>query len=322
MRKLTIKLALASTVPLLGALFIIPQASALSGSDWQAGRIIDDSVFFNSSSMSANDIQLFLNSKVPVCDTNGTQPYGGTTRAAYSASAGHPGPFTCLKDYRQDTQSRPANPGTCGQYNGGNKTAAQIIYDVSVACEINPKVLIVLLQKEQTLITDDWPWDVQYRSATGYGCPDTAPCDAEYYGFFNQVYNAARQFKLYARDASQYRYRSNRTNYIQYHPNASCNGTDVYIQNQATAGLYNYTPYQPNSTALTNLSGGQTDGCSSYGNRNFWRFFNEWFGSVNGAAYEWRFMGAEYYSDTARTNNVSFEPTVQPGATIYVRIKA
>ena len=25
----------------------------------------------------------------------------------------------------------------------------------------------------------------------GYGCPDTAACDAQYYGFFNQVYSAA-----------------------------------------------------------------------------------------------------------------------------------
>lgn len=297
-------------------------ASALSGADWQAGRIIDDNVFFNGRTMTAHEVQLFLNSKVPVCDTNGTQPFGGETRASYSTNAGYPPPFTCLKDYRQDTPARSPEAGLCGQYSGGNKSAAEIIYEVGVACDINPKALIVLLQKEQALVTDDWPWSIQYRSATGYGCPDTAACDAQYYGFFNQVYNAARQFRLYARDSSQYRYRSNRNNFIQFHPNAACGGSEVYIQNQATAGLYNYTPYQPNAVSLSNLSGGQSDGCSSYGNRNFWRLFNEWFGSVNGAAYSWQLVSVEFYSDAARTQRFSFEPTVQAGVTAYARIKA
>jgi hypothetical protein len=68
---------------------------------------------------------------------------------------------------------------------------------------------------------------------------------------------------------------------IQYNPNAGCGSGTVYIQNQATAGLYNYTPYQPNPAALNNLYG-TGDGCSAYGNRNFWRMFNDWFGSTYG----------------------------------------
>jgi hypothetical protein len=139
----------------------------------------------------------------------------------------------------------------------------------------------VLLQKEQSLLTDDWPWSIQYRSATGYGCPDTAPCDSEYYGFFNQVYSAARQFKRYGLDKDLFSYRAGSNNYIQYNPNAGCGGSTVYIQNQATAGLYNYTPYQPNTSALNNLYG-SGDGCGAYGNRNFWRLFNDWFGSTTG----------------------------------------
>ncbi len=53
----------------------LPQqpAAALSGSEFQGGRIVDDSMFFNGSAISAQDIQLFLNSKVPVCDTMGQQ---------------------------------------------------------------------------------------------------------------------------------------------------------------------------------------------------------------------------------------------------------
>lgn len=255
------------------------KVSALSGSEFQASRIIDDGIFFNSAGLDISTIQAFLNSKVPVCDTNGTQPYSGTTRAEYGSSRGYPPPFICLKDYRQDTPAKLAETGLCGAFAQGNKSAAQIIFEVAQNCSISPKVLIVLLEKEQSLVTDDWPWSIQYRSATGFGCPDTAPCDSEYYGFFNQVYNAARQFKRYARDESLFRYRTSRDNYIQYNPNTDCGGNNVFIQNQATAGLYNYTPYQPNTSALANLYGAG-DGCGAYGNRNFWRMYIEWFGST------------------------------------------
>lgn len=138
--------------------------------------------------MSTNQIQSFLNSKLPSCDTNGTKPYGGTTRANYGTSKGYPPPYTCLKDYSQ-TIPTVTNSGSdlCkGSISGGTKSASQIINDVAKACQTNPKVLLVLLQKEQSLVTDDWPWSIQYRSATGYGCPDTAPCDSEYYGFLTK----------------------------------------------------------------------------------------------------------------------------------------
>ncbi len=267
---------------------------ALSGSAFQAGRIIDDGIFFDSSSMDISQIQAFLNSKVPVCDTNGTQPYGGTTRAAYSTSRGYPPPFICLKDFRQDTPTMGSETGLCNTYGGGNKSAAQIIRDVAHDCGINPKVLIVLLEKEQALVTDDWPWSIQYKSATGYGCPDTAACDSNYYGFFNQVYNAARQFKKYARDSASFGYRANRDNFVQFNPNSACGGTTIYIQNQATAGLYNYTPYQPNTAALNNLDG-SGDSCSAYGNRNFWKLYSTWFGPTIG-----------HYCDTTPQNPVQY----------------
>ncbi len=51
----------------------------------------------------------------------------------------------------------------------------------------------------------------------------------------------------------------------------------VLMRNQATAALYYYTPYPPNAAALANLCG-TGDGCSAYGNRNFWVFYNTWFG--------------------------------------------
>jgi hypothetical protein len=278
MQKLLIGLVVVTLAT--GAISVITpgNSAALAGSDFNASRIMDDPIFFDSSRMSAQDIQNFLNSKVPSCDTWGTKMYNSSqTRAQYAATKGIGTPFTCLKDFRQNIPAKNADQFCNGIGTGSDMTAASILKTVADACNINPMVLIVLLQKEQSLITDDWPWPIQYRSATGYGCPDTAPCDAEYYGFFNQVYSASRQFQRYSKQPELFGYRANRSNFVQYNPNAGCGGSSVYIQNNTTAALYNYTPYQPNSAALNNLYG-TGDGCSAYGNRNFWRMYNDWFG--------------------------------------------
>ena len=88
----------------------------------------------------------------------------------------------------------------------------------------------------------------------GQGCPDTADCDVRYYGFFNQVQGAAWQFKRYANPVGTTKvftwYAPGKTWNVRYHPNAACGSSPVYIQNQATANLYYYTPYQPNGAAL------------------------------------------------------------------------
>lgn len=233
-------------------------AAAANGADFDPGMIISDEVFYNSGTMSASDVQGFLNARVPSCRSG----------------------YVCLKDYRQATTSQPARSEGCAPYAGqASESAAQIIAKVAAACGINPQALIVLLEKEQGLVSDDWPTTRQYRSATGYGCPDTADCDANYYGFFNQLYHAAWQFKKYRANPSIRGYQAGRYNTIQWHPNAGCGSSQVYIANQATAGLYIYTPYRPNAAALANLYG-TGDGCSSYGNRNFWRMFTDWFGST------------------------------------------
>lgn len=297
------------TILLAGFILFSPsRVVALSGSDFNAGHIINDSVFYDSSSMSINQIQQFLNSKVPICDTNGIQPYNGTTRATYGASKGNPAPYTCLKNYSESIPARPGDSYCNGTVTGGNKTSAQIIYDVSQACGVSSKALLVLLQKEQSLVTDDWPWPIQYRSATGYGCPDTAPCDSEYYGFFNQVYQAARAYKRYRANPANYNYRNNRNNTLLWNPNSGCGTSDIYIENQATAGLYIYTPYRPNQAALDNLYG-TGDSCSSYGNRNFWRIYNEWFGNTLGKNFS-----AEYDSQ-------STYPIIDTGQSVTAFIK-
>lgn len=283
-----------------GAALFTP-VGAVSAGEWQAGRIIDDGVFFQRSTLSVDQIQTFLNSRVPVCDTQGAQMYTSTqTRAQYAASKGYSTPFTCLKDYSMSWNERPADI-YCRAIPGGSGSAATILHQVSNACEVDTKALIVMLEKEQGLISDDWPWTVQYRSALGYGCPDTAACDAAYYGFFNQVYNAARQFNVYAANPGSYRHAIGSTVSVYYHPDLSrCGSAPVYLQNKATAGLYNYTPYQPDQSALNNLYG-LGGSCSAYGNRNFWRLYNDWFGSTYAPAYSWQLERQYVYTDETKT---------------------
>ncbi|TFD70102.1 hypothetical protein [Cryobacterium sp. Hb1] len=232
-------------------------AQAANAQLFNPGNIISDAQFFDGGAMTAPEVQSFLNSQVATC------------RSGYA----------CLKDYRQDTPNRAAVPGDCSAYTGRSaESAAGIITNVGAACGISQKAMLVLLQKEQGLVTDTWPTSRQYRSATGYGCPDTADCDSTYYGFFNQVYAAALQFNYYANNPSRWNHAPGRVNNVRWHPNAACGTGEVFIQNQATAGLYNYTPYQPNAAAMANLYG-TGDACSSYGNRNFWRIFTDWFGA-------------------------------------------
>ncbi len=266
------------------------QADALvSGANWQAGRIIDDDIFYNGDAMTVQEIQIFLNEKVPNCDTNGTQMYNASiTNAQYAASRGWPGPaYVCLKDYYQVPRSdQNINNLTTNVIPSGAISAAQIIKNAAVAYNINPKVLLVTLEKESlNLLKDNWPLPSQYRNPMGYGCPDTAPCDPQYEGFYNQMTNAARQFKLYKDNPNSYRYRPFQDNTISFQANApSCGTSTVYISTYATAGLYNYTPYQPNQAALNNMYG-TGDSCSAYGNRNFWRIFTDWFGGTQGSTY-------------------------------------
>jgi len=236
-------------------------ASPIVGFD--PARIIDDGVFTKSGSMNASQIQLFLNSKVPTCDTWGTQTseFGGGTRAQWGAAHNNPAPFICLKDYSENGSS-----------------AAQIIYNIAQQYQINPQVLIVLLQKEQGLVTDTWPLASQYKTATGYGCPDTAACDSQYFGLTNQLAWSAKMFRAIMNNSpTWYTPYILGNNFISWNPAASCGGSTVNIQNRATQALYNYTPYQPNQAAL-NAGYGMGDSCSAYGNRNFFAYFTDWFG--------------------------------------------
>ena len=227
------------------------------------GNIISDAVFTNNTTMTEAQIQAFFDSKVKTC-RGGSDQYG---------------PIVCLKDYRTDSVNRPADSYCKGYTGAKGESAARIIHRVAQSCNINPQVLIVMLQKEQSLVTHTWPSAWRYDKALGQGCPDDAPCDPKYVGFFHQIYGAARQMQLYMEGRYFTWYAPGKTWNVLYHPNRACGTAPVYMANKATSALYYYTPYQPNAAALR-AGYGTGDSCSSYGNRNFYNYFTDWFGST------------------------------------------
>ena len=68
------------------------------------------------------------------------------------------------------------------------------------------------------------------------------------------------------------------------------------IKNQATANLYNYTPYQPNRQTLAQPSGPGGD-CSTYGNLNFSRIYDRWFGDPHAVRYSGLIPPCLVYTD-------------------------
>ena len=228
------------------------------GSTFDPGNLISDAEFFRSASMTVAEIQAFLEQRNPNCRDG----------------------FVCMKDFTETTFSRDQTV-LCRAYEGAaNETAAQIVHKVSAACGVSVEALLVLIQKEQSLVTLAAPSAIRFERATGYACPDTAPCDSQFFGFYNQVYNAAKQFKRYSNPPGTSRFFTwfpvGQSAQVRLHPNAACGARPVTMKNQATAGLHYYTPYTPNDIALVNLAS-VGDSCSAYGNRNFWRVYNYWF---------------------------------------------
>jgi len=142
---------------------------------------------------------------------------------------------------------------------GTTRSAAEIIYNAAQSYKINPKYILVTLQKEQSLITDDSPTSKQLNGATGYGINESCGWQCPTYlrnsGFGKQVEACAGLMRWY------YDNQANKS-YIKK------KDTPVLIDNQeiipgswATAFLYTYTPH---------ISA----------NKNFWRIWGTWFSQI------------------------------------------
>ena len=256
---LALSLLAAAVVPLYLIYASRNQANAyLDGFD--PGNIMSDFVMGNKNTMTEAQVNDFLHSKNPCNKAYDDEvKYWQDQGYIYGISGNR---VLCMADDKFDGES-----------------AAHIIWQAAQDYSINPQVLIVLLEKEQSLVTDPWPNHRQYASATGFGCPDTGGCDPKGAGFKNQVRKAAALFREVL-DGGWSNYPAYTTQFIYYNPNTGCGGTNIYIQNRATSALYRYTPYQPNAAALA-AGTGTGDSCSSYGNRNFYNLFTNWFGNAH-----------------------------------------
>lgn len=238
-----------------------PSTPTLDFTGFDAGDIISDGLFFDGEAMTRDEVAAFVASWNAGCVAG-------------------PDGTPCLAEYSEETPSFPADRFCPGGFEGAEAdSAADVVTKAASGCGVSPKVLLVVLQKEQGLITASGSslTATRYASAMGYACPDTSTCNADYSGFARQVWYAARQFRIYQQDPGQFEFQAGVTSDVLYNPDPDCGSAPVALANQATAGLYNYTPYQPDDDALSG-SGGS---CSSWGNLNFHAYWKAWFGPTH-----------------------------------------
>ncbi|MFH1430646.1 MAG: hypothetical protein ABIG71_03950 [Candidatus Uhrbacteria bacterium] len=144
------------------------------------------------------------------------------------------------------------------------KFPSEILWFAAQEATINPQVLLVMLQKEQSLIDRRSPSQSQYDWAMGYGCPDGTGCNSRFKGFGKQVRGAALQLRGYLDDLVQ----KGQTiaTWAVGRSKQTSDGYTVTPQNRATAALYSYTPWRGSETNIG-------------GNYSFVRLWQSWFGS-------------------------------------------
>lgn len=143
---------------------------------------------------------------------------------------------------------------------GSERRPADILWRVAGSYKLNPQYLLVLLQKEQSLVENPSPSQKQLDWATGYAVCDSCsmndPRLQDFKGFANQVEYAAKQhreryvFQLLIKGATIAGHAPGKSSLID--------GFVVTPANQATAMLYSYTPH-------------------IHGNQNVWRIWRRWF---------------------------------------------
>ncbi len=144
-------------------------------------------------------------------------------------------------------------------YKGTQRTVADIIARAAKEHQINPKYILVKLQKEQSLISAKNPSQKQLDWATGYGicdsCSKSDPTLQKHKGFGVQVDSAAAIMRWYYDNLNKESW-IKRTGYSY-----RIDSTTVRPLSLATGFLYTYTPH-------------------ILGNKNFWILWQRWFEQV------------------------------------------
>lgn len=217
-------------------------ANDAKASTFNPEYIISDEEMLDARSMSLGDIELFLRSKGGYISKNMFQSFDGQLKTAAQIIYDAANNYDCYGVTLSANPTREERAEKCRP------------------APINPKLLLVLLQKEQSLIEDTSPTQKQLDWATGYAvcdsCSMSNPAIQKWKGFGKQINSASLQFSDYLFSPDIYTYKAGNTYTIS---NTGRPASVVTIQNQATAALYNYTPHVYN------------------GNFNFWNLWNRYF---------------------------------------------
>ncbi len=144
---------------------------------------------------------------------------------------------------------------------GQIKSSGEIIFEASQKYKINPQIILVLLQKEQSLIENPAPTEDNLNWATGFGlcesCNKKDPKISQFRGFVKQIDKAAEIFRWYLEE-----YEKKSSLWLhQVGQTYQIDNQKITPLNYATACLYNYTPHWR-------------------GNFNFWQIWNKWFAKI------------------------------------------
>ena len=138
---------------------------------------------------------------------------------------------------------------------GKKVRASDLIYNAAQEYSINPKIILINLQKEQSLITNGDPTQRALDCAMGYeygkGCQWMFDNKPQYKGFANQVDAGAWQFNRYMQNPDTGYYTHVGETITRYN---SKYGTQTFkIKNQATAALATYTTSLSGITMIKDL---------------------------------------------------------------------
>ncbi|MRS12733.1 MAG: hypothetical protein EG823_06645 [Actinobacteria bacterium] len=188
-----------------------------------------------------------------------------------------------LKDYAC------AEGGPNGLHSQVIKPASQIIAEAGAYWDVNPKLILATLEKEQSLITQVWhtgTYDGPYpmppgtthstwyhiTNAMGVGCyggsTDTHP------GFGDQVWTGAEKLGAAPPEGSTsaYRWYPGKVKMVFSYPSAAY--IDIAPMNQPTWNAYTYTPYFPQISVWRQYNKFFGDPLAFPGNAPVYRFYN------------------------------------------------
>lgn len=139
---------------------------------------------------------------------------------------------------QRDIQEFLERKGSCLKNPYRGTYPSEIIYSVCREYGINPKLMLVTFQKEQSLISRRSASESTLDWALGVGCYDNGTKNSRYRGFEKQIASAARIYRHWFDDGKNIDVTEN-----GYRMKVNYGTTYQYMENEASYSLYRYTPH-------------------------------------------------------------------------------